>query len=84
MSLSTPESNPTTGMFWAWNCSRSGTAAWLSSAAKHTACGCLSSAAWSISICLSTCDSFSGPSNEIVTPCLVASSSAPCFTACQN
>ena len=42
--------------------------AWLSSAAKPIALGFLSSAACSISICLSTWDSVSGPSKVIFTP----------------
>jgi len=84
MSLSTPESKPTTGIFFALNCSSSGTAALLSSAAKQTAAGFLSSSAWSISSCLSTCDSFSGPSKLTFTPSSVALPSAPFLTACQN
>src|SRR5437867_7137425 len=65
--------------FWS-----SGMAALLSSAAKQSACGFLLSAAWTISSCLSTCDSFSGPSKVMVTLNCVAAFSAPCFTACQN
>ena len=84
MSLSTPESKAITGMPFSWNCSSNGVAAWLSSAAKHRAAGFLSSSAWSISICLSTCVSVSGPSKFTVTPSSVAFDSAPCLTACQN
>ena len=63
MSLSTPESNPMTGMCSVRARSSSGITALLSSAARPIALGCLSSAACSISICLSTIDSDSGPSN---------------------
>jgi hypothetical protein len=84
MSLSTPESNPTTGMPCSWACSSSGIAAWLSRAAKQSASGSLPSAACSISICLSTCDSLSGPSKVISTLSSAALASAPCLTACQN
>src|SRR5439155_6387238 len=51
---------------------------------KARAPGFLLIAACSISICLSTCDSFSGPSNLIVTLYCAAAFSAPCRTACQN
>src|SRR6476646_2391614 len=84
MSLSTPESNPMTGMFWSLNFWSSGVAALLSSAAKQTAAGCLSSSACSISICLSTWASVSGPSKLTVTPSSAAFPSAPFLTACQN
>src|SRR6266849_10003725 len=84
MSLSTPESNPMTGILASLNFWSSGIAALLSSAAKQSACGFLLSAAWTISSCLSTCDSFSGPSKVMVTLNCVAAFSAPCFTACQN
>src|SRR5207247_10854517 len=67
MSLSTPESKPMTGMFWSFAFWSSGIAALLSSAAKQRACGFLLIAACSISICLSTWDSFSGPSNVMFT-----------------
>ena len=43
MSLSTPESNAITGIFASLACCSSGTAAWLSSAAKPIAAGFLSS-----------------------------------------
>ncbi len=59
-------------------------AALESSAAKQMAAGFLASAAWSISICLSTWDSFSGPSKVILTLYCLAAFSAPSFTACQN
>src|SRR5438552_15959071 len=84
MSLSTPESKPMTGMFWSFSFWSSGIAALLSSAAKQSAFGFLLIAACSISICLSTCDSFSGPSNVMVTLYCAAAFSAPCRTACQN
>src|SRR2546430_17390339 len=84
MSLSTPESKPMTGMFASFSFGSSGIAALLSSAAKQSALGFLLIAACSISICLSTCDSFSGPSNVMVTLYCAAAFSAPCRTACQN
>src|ERR671934_935091 len=84
MSLSTPESKPTTGIFASLNFCSSGIAALLSRAAKPSAEGFLLYAVCSISSCLSTCDSFSGPSNVIVTLYCAAAFSAPCFTACQN
>src|SRR5207253_2292915 len=73
-----------TGMFWSFSFWSSGIAALLSSAAKQSAFGFLLIAACSISICLSTCDSFSGPSNVMVTLYCAAAFSAPCRTACQN
>ena len=48
------------------------------------ASGFLSSAACSISICLSTWASVSGPSKVISTPSSLAAFSAPVLTACQN
>src|SRR5207247_707949 len=71
-------------MFAAVGIWSSGIAAVVSSAAKQTAFGFLLIAACSISICLSTCDSFSGPSNVMVTLYCAAAFSAPCRTACQN
>ena len=62
MSLSTPESKPTTGMLAALACSRSGVAALLSRAAKQMAAGFLSRAVCSMVSCLSTSDSDAGPS----------------------
>ncbi|CKS82044.1 Uncharacterised protein [Mycobacterium tuberculosis] len=84
MSLSTPESTPTTGIFAACAFFSSGMAAWLSSAAKPMACGFLASAAESMSICLSTMASVSGPSKVTLTLKSFAACSAPDFTACQN
>src|SRR5439155_14501388 len=52
--------------------------------AKQSACGFLLFAACSISVGLSTWDSFSGPSNVMFTLYWTAAFSAPCFTACQN
>ena len=62
MSLSTPESKPTTGMLASLAFCRYGTAALLSRAAKQIAAGCLSSAVCSMVSCLSTSDSEAGPS----------------------
>src|SRR5207247_1672458 len=84
MSLSTPESKPMTGIFASLNFWSSGIAALLSRAAKQSALGFWLSTVCSISSCLSTCDSFSGPWKLIVTLNCVAAFSAPCFTACQN
>src|ERR1700730_14627167 len=84
MSLSTPESKPMTGIFCAWAFCSSGIAALLSSAAKAMALGFLPSAVVSISICLSTIDSLSGPSNVMRTLKSVAALSEPALTACQN
>ena len=56
----------------------------LSKAAIPIALGFLSRAACSISICLSTWDSDSGPSKVMVTLKSLAACSAPCLTACQN
>ncbi|MCY1375695.1 hypothetical protein D9M69_631280 [compost metagenome] len=67
MSLSTPESNAITGMLAALALRSSGMAALLSSAAKPMAEGFLAMAAESMSICLSTCCSVSGPSNVTFT-----------------
>ena len=67
MSESTPESKPTTGILAACAFWSSGMAALESSAAKQMAAGFLASSACSISICLSTWDSFSGPSKLILT-----------------
>ena len=55
-----------------------------SSAAKQIAAGFLSSAVWSISICLSTSASLPGPSNVMSTFRSLAAFSEPSFTACQN
>src|SRR3954449_1416172 len=84
MSLSTPESKPTTGMFAVLAWFRRSPAALLSSAAKQTAAGFALSAVCSIVSCLSTSDSVAGPWYVAVTPSLAASSRAPFFTACQN
>ena len=84
MSLSTPESKPTTGMPAALAFSSSGVAALLSRAAKQIAAGFLSSAVCSMVSCLSTSDSDAGPSYVIVAPSFAASSVAPFWTACQN
>ena len=84
MSLSTPESNATTGIFAACAFFSSGIAALLSSAAKPIAAGFLASAAESMSICLSTMASVSGPSKVTLTFKSLPACSAPCFTACQN
>src|SRR2546423_4689848 len=84
MSLSTPESNPMTGILASLNFWSSGIAALLSSAAKQSADGFWLSTVCSISSCLSTCDSFSGPWKLMVTLNCSAALSAPCFTACQN
>ncbi len=64
--------------------SNSGMAALLSTAAKQIAAGFLSMAVCSISICLSTCASVSGPSKVMSTLKSVAAFSEPCRTACQN
>ena len=61
-SLSTPESNATTGIFISLAFFISGIAALESVAAKPMAAGFLASAADSMSICLSTICSVSGPS----------------------
>ena len=84
MSLSTPELKAMTGIFSACAFFSSGMAALESSAAKPIACGCLASAADSMSICLSTIASVSGPSKVILTLSFFAACSAPSFTACQN
>ena len=84
MSLSTPESKAMTGMFSACAFFKSGMAALLSSAAKPIACGFFARSAESMSICLSTIASVSGPSKVILTLSALACSSAPAFTACQN
>jgi hypothetical protein len=55
MSLSTPESKPTTGILASKAFLSSGMAALESRAAKQMACGFLASAAWSISICQNWC-----------------------------
>ena len=83
-SLSTPESNAITGMFCDLACCSSGSAALLSSAAKPRACGDLAMSLVSMLICSSTSASVGGPTNVTRAPCFWASSSAPCFTACQN
>jgi hypothetical protein len=62
MSLSTPESKAMTGMLAALALRSSGIAALLSKAATPMACGFFASAAASMSICLSTMASLSGPS----------------------
>ena len=67
MSLSTPESNAITGIFSACAFLSSGSAALLSSAAKPSAAGFFAIAADSMSICLSTIASVSGPSNVTFT-----------------
>src|SRR5208337_241590 len=84
MSLSTPESKAMTGIFSACAFFSNGMAACESSAAKPIALGCLARSAESMSICLSTIASVSGPSKVILTLSALACSSAPCFTACQN
>ena len=71
MSLSTPESKAMTGILSDCARFRSGMAALLSSAAMPSAWGFLASAAESMSICLSTMASVSGPSKEILTFCVL-------------
>ena len=84
MSLSTPESKATTGILADCALRRRGIAAWLSRAAKPIAFGFFASAAESMSICLSTIVSLSGPSKLMRTFRSFAACSAPVFTACQN
>jgi hypothetical protein len=68
MSLSTPESKPMTGILAAWACSKRGITALLSKAANRGHLGFCLELQCSISICLSTWDSLSGPSKVISTP----------------
>ncbi len=84
MGLSTPESNATTGMLLVRACCSIGATARESSAAMPRASGWRPSAFCSMVTWASTSASVAGPSKLIRTPCLAASCSAPCFTACQN
>ena len=83
-SLSTPESNAMTGIFCALAWSISGALALESSAAKPIAAGFFWIALVSIVTCCSMSCSVGGPSKVMRAPSALASSSAPCLTACQN